>query len=826
VRRDYYPRKLGRPRHAVASPDGRGRRELRRDHDSWREGLRRAEVDWEPVPEERVRDELFGERGQPPGFLLVTGEPGSGKSRLLEAWLEHWAKAAPALRLGARVAVLVRLRDLPREEVDTLGTLSDPASLADRLWTLKLPAPPALADRVRPFHGSTTGRLWEPVWLLDGLDELPAGLLEARFFRLLADLPGRTCVTCRTAVAQSEREKLAGCLAQAEPYELLPLSPADQEAFLAGLSGMDEARAKALHERVRRHPALRPLAGNPLMLELMAEVAEREELPGSRAEFYRLAIGTMWRRRLAPDTAERLRGPRETVLTALAARIELREVVFGLEHLDAALASVPTEEREPLRAALRTSGLLRFDARSERAEFLHLTFQEYYLARKLKEKSVGATLKERWADPRYEETLALLLALAVGEGRKAEVDAALRELIGWGLETHRRDRQTLWDLGRSPLRTVLHVVARAGVALGRFAGTTKLVEELLSQSPLLREAVGYDRNTPTCLLVLLARDSDLAVRLAVARNSAAPEEALIELRDAEDRSILLSIAGNRAMPPVLLQSLVETGDPDICAAIAENSSTPKDLLERFASDQNERVRAAVARNPAAPTVLLASLADDKNDLVRQGVAENPATPATVLAHLYTDRNPQVLASLAKRPDMICEVVCSFLFDVHGFVRLSAASNPILSRDLINCLSNDDDENLRAGVARNPSTPASVLTRLAQDPSWLVRWSVATNPACPISSLRQLANDPMPFVPMTLSMNPSLDDQLLLQLAKNADPITIMGLTANDKTSPALLAELASHTEPAIRSQVAMSARTLLEDLALYAPAEQADAAPR
>jgi hypothetical protein len=85
---------------------------------------------------------------------------------------------------------------------------------------------------------------------------------------------------------------------------------------------------------------------------------------------------------------------------------------------------------------------------------------------------------------------------------------------------------------------------------------------------------------------------------------------------------------------------------------------------------------------------------------------------------------------------------------------------------------------------------------------------------------------MPFVPMTLSMNPSLDDQLLLQLAKNADPITIMGLTANDKTSPALLAELASHTEPATRSQVAMSARTLLEDLALYAPAEQAEPAPR
>jgi len=89
MRPDYFPRKLGRPRHAVPSLDGPGGRERPRDHDSWREGVQRAAIEYEAIPEEPVRDELFREGATRSGFLLVTGEPGSGKSRLLEAWFEQ-----------------------------------------------------------------------------------------------------------------------------------------------------------------------------------------------------------------------------------------------------------------------------------------------------------------------------------------------------------------------------------------------------------------------------------------------------------------------------------------------------------------------------------------------------------------------------------------------------------------------------------------------------------------------------------------------------------------------------------------------------------------
>ena len=722
--------------------------------------------------------------------------------------------------------MLVRLRDLPREEVDTLRTLSDPASLADRVWALKLPAPPALADRVRPFHDPPTGRLWQPVWLLDGLDELPAGLLDARFFRLLADLPGRTCVTCRTAVAQSERERLTGCVAQAEPYELLPLSPAEQEAFLAGVSGMDGARAKALHDRVRRHAALRPLAGNPLMLELLAEVAEREELPGSRAEFYRLAIGTMWRRRLDPDTAERWRGPRETVLTALAARIELREVVFELEHLDAALASVPTEEREPLRKALRTSGLLRFDDRSERAEFLHLTFQEYFLARKLKEKPIGVTLKERWADPRYEETLALLLALAAGEGRKAEVDAALRELIGWGLDAHRQDRQTLWDLGRSPLRTVLHLLGRSGIDPAELRETRELLDDLLARSPLLREAEACDRYTPGAILASLAKDAWLAVRVAVADNPSTPEATLIALSRAEDRTM------RRAAPAEML----DANDPSVAPAlaaeplirrcVAANPSTPSRVLEAWARGEDSELRAAVATNPSLSKELLASLADDDDPEVRRAVASNMATPQEVLSRLYSDGDPVVRARIAERADAPLELVEKALDDECPWVRRSAARNPALRPDRLSSLSLREDVASRAGVAANPSADGELLARLAADRHWFVRSSVAANIACPRPVMHELAADPEWKVREALAHNPSAPIEVLRDLAERSTFAAVDALEGNPNTAAAMLGVIAEEPSNETRLDLVTNQSLLLEDLALYAPAEQADRDPR
>ena len=105
-------------------------------------------------------------------MMLVLGEPGAGKSSLLAHWHATWLAALPPPRLGLPVPVLVPLRQ------GEAGALAGrPEEDADRLWESR---------GARDHDGTPAGacygllpRLFWPVWLLDGLDELPAPNLAA-----------------------------------------------------------------------------------------------------------------------------------------------------------------------------------------------------------------------------------------------------------------------------------------------------------------------------------------------------------------------------------------------------------------------------------------------------------------------------------------------------------------------------------------------------------------------------------------------------------------------------------------------------------------------
>ena len=85
---------------------------------------------------------------------------------------------------------------------------------------------------------------------------------------------------------------------------------------------------------------------------------------------------------------------------------------MGLDALETKPGALRRAGMTPeLREALRRSGLLRFDDRRERVAFPHLTFQEFHLARAWLDRRFAEVLKERWADPRYEEALALLIGV-------------------------------------------------------------------------------------------------------------------------------------------------------------------------------------------------------------------------------------------------------------------------------------------------------------------------------------------------------------------------------------------------------------------------------
>ncbi|MGF7212454.1 hypothetical protein GGE65_007081 [Skermanella aerolata] len=753
-------------------------------YENWREGLARQDIVYESVAEEAVwRDLLQGWSAVARGFTLITGEPGSGKSWLLEELQNAWLSTDPSPRLGMTLPVLVRCRDL---ELADLASY-DPSELADRLWIRAATPSPATGTSGLIFLKRPSGRIWQPLWLLDGIDELPSELMTSEFFRRLANLPGRVCVTCRTVVAQAQAGALRGCVPLSQHLELLPLTTLEQRNFLRDCFDGDIGRSETLHRRVHASSQLRELAGSPLLLTLIAEVGETT-LPAARAAFYGESVAELWARRVKGTNQEGLRLYRDEVLTRLAAGMTLEQIVAPVGAFDIAIQKMGIEysERVLLISALKACGLLRF-AR-EKFEFLHLTFQEFYLATHLMLRPFIEVLDELWDKPRYEETLALLVALAVEQGKADEVDRALLTFVKGHFDRHRDDRRTLWRKGRSPLRLVVHVLSRAAIKAETLSLTWACLLDLMSapSSPLLRLALASDHRSLPPILARLAVDDDASVRWIVAWNAATPAQILVRLATDDDAVVRARAVDNAAAPAEPLARRAADDNIFVRGRVAGNVATPAEILARLAVDDVANVRWRVAENAAAPAEVLARLAVDDNASVRGRVAGNAATPAEILARLAADDDANVRWRVAENAVAPAEVLARLAADDNANVRWRVAGNAAAAAEILARLAVDDVANVCGRVAGNAAAPAEILARLAADDDADVRWRVAENAAAPAEVLARLATD---------------------------DDVNVRGGVAGNAAAPAeALARLAAGDDAIVRWWVAWNARTLLEDL--------------
>ena len=737
-----------------------------------------------------------------PWFVL--GEPGAGKSTLLERWFDSWAAELPEPRLGATVPVLVRLRELRPGDLD-----GDAEVAADRLWQEHGASSGAAWSVGRPTGESTYRadrcRAFRPVWLMDGLDELDEQLQGEKLFERLVVLPGAKVITCRTAVFETLRDT-------AEPhkereFEILPLETTEEESFLAGVleaRGQDPARGKVIHKAVRSNAALRALAGNPLMLSLIVEVSDRMTLPATRAAFYREVVQVMWHRKLPRSEAERLLEGRDCALIKLAQQMALEHVEHALLALVQTSEEVAPGQGLLLREALERAGLLHVDPRRGTFRFLHLTFQEFFLARSLEPAGMRKALERYWSDARYEETLALLASLLNESEQATDLDGAVCWLLKWGSRTHQRDPRLLWQMRRSPLRVVLHLLRRAGVSWDELPQTASWLKDWLRSSPLGRLAVAEDADVPPDVLAMLARDAEVEVRSSVARNRATPPEVLAMLAHDADVEVRSSVAGNLVTPAEVFASLASDTDEKVRRAVefgrsffAENPSriagdpvTPPGVLANLACDANIEVRSSVARNSATPAEVLASLASDTEVQVRSYVAWNPITPAEALANLARDTSIQV--------------------------RKSVGENPAASTETLTILMCDADPQVRSSVAKNRTTPAKIFAALATDADWWVRSSVAENPAAPVQALADLMHDDQRGVVSSVARNSATPAEMLAILGRTHARSIVAG---NDATPPGVLAAIAREylqEYPVLRRILATNRATPPEVLATLA----------
>jgi hypothetical protein len=768
----FHPVTLGvvrAPRPAPERPDGREGKTLRR-YEAWQEGVR-SRREYEPHPEarvfERFRQAASGGRSR---LWVVLGEPGAGKTRLLEAWFGRWAGQAGPVRLGMAVPVLVRLRNVTPEQIALPAE-----ALADRLWALGVPERARLDDAAADIYRPEAARLFRPVWLLDGLDEFPDAL-DASLFARLADLPGTKLLTCRSAVFQPHRAVAAPYQEQGAEYEILPLPAAQWGAFLRERLG-DAARADALAHVIGRNAQLRELAGNPLMLDLIAQVCGDPDngltLPASRTAFYEMAVERWWSRRLPEQNQVILRAWRDPVLRALARLLALDRVETGLSDLTAAIAA----EKAPvaIEVALQESGLLVIDRGLGRIRFPHLTFQEYFLAQALAPAGVSAAVTEHWHDQRYEETLALLLSLHAGSaGGTKEVATALQALVAWGRETHRRDPKVLWHIGRSPLRVALHLLRRAGVVA--------ISEELvpLDSAPLsLLLALASDKNIPSELLRALA-DAPDSVGWNAHNTISMLGPSHVALGRIWDEEVSSYVDASDAMPPGTLAALARDPSIDVRARAAGNPATPPDSLAVLARDPDEDVRWIVAGNPATPAKILAALAHDSDELVRGCIAERPATPPEILASLAHDSDEAVRCYIAANPATPPDSLTVLARDPDSLVREHAASNPAMPPAILAALARGPDKNGRLGAARNLATPLDSLAALAHDSDELEPIEeFIIDLSFPVRGTSGFGYvSPCRDVLVAVAHNPSTTPEILAALIKEPDSLVFEAAASN------------------------------------------------
>jgi hypothetical protein len=216
--------------------------------------------------------------------LVVLGDPGSGKSLLFQYLVLAWAEASNWLQGDDPLPLLIELRDYAsrRHRGEVNGFLDYLGRAESLRWRLD---PQALEHWLR--HNRTQ-------LLLDGLDEVFDPQLRQevtiaihRFSDEYSE--AQIVVSSRLIGFQHERWRQEGF----RPFMLQELDKEQTDVFLRRwhqLAYEDESRGErkraSLLQAIQQSPAIEQLAGNPLLLTLMAILNRTQELPRDRAELY------------------------------------------------------------------------------------------------------------------------------------------------------------------------------------------------------------------------------------------------------------------------------------------------------------------------------------------------------------------------------------------------------------------------------------------------------------------------------------------------------------------------------------------------------------
>ncbi|MEB3281261.1 MAG: HEAT repeat domain-containing protein [Lyngbya sp.] len=371
-------------------------------------------------------------------YLVILGDPGSGKSTLLQYLALNWAELPPKELPDRPIPLLIELRTYNREKQSK-----------------------KCKDFLEFFHeGNVTCRLpqqevhtrlqrGEVLVMFDGLDEVfdPAQRKEiiTDIHRFTNDYPKIRAIATSRVIgykAQPLRD------AQFRHFMLQDLEDEQIEEFIQNwheLTFTDEAdkirKRDRLKQGISTSSAIRELAGNPLLLTMMAILNRNQELPRDRPELYNQASRVLlhqWdiERTLRDEKIDPIAidyKDKQEILRRVAFFMQKNEQglagnLINRENLELILTEylrdIVSDARTIARALieqLRTRNFILCYVGSDFYAFVHRTFLEYFCAwefvwefekeRSLTEDQLVQVYADHWREETWHEVLRLMAGM-------------------------------------------------------------------------------------------------------------------------------------------------------------------------------------------------------------------------------------------------------------------------------------------------------------------------------------------------------------------------------------------------------------------------------
>ncbi len=457
---------------------------------------------------------------------VFVGDPGAGKTTLLKY-----------LTLKAAEKRLINLPNLPiyiELNAFAISGYRDLLEYISTRWDDRYDFPKVEA-REYIEEAMKTGNA---LLLLDGLDETWIGnsndqaegsynnVLDAVITVATRYHKSPIVVTARKA-GYHQHKRLEGFT----ELEVLDFRPEEIEQFVRNWFDnsprqYQHATAADLNAKLSRNPRLHALASNPLLLSLIVIVYEdRLDLPDRRVELYERCVDTLlakWdtsrdirrRREFKPEHKQRLLEEVAWHFHNQGLRYFPESELLNIIGVFLPAIGLPTEQNiRVLEEIAAENGLLKEQARHWYG-FLHLTLQEYFVARYAADNQQLEELLTHQVDPWWEEVLVLYA------GQISDASQLLQKLIG-------QDTDTILQENSSNARIVLTgrcLAARPVVrqVLLRETVLKHLFQSLISNSSTRSQIavtlveIGVEEVNIYLVSLLADENQDISVRWAVA----------------------------------------------------------------------------------------------------------------------------------------------------------------------------------------------------------------------------------------------------------------------------------------------------------------------